>query len=181
MPIPEPKKGQDKSEYMSECMAFMKNETKYPQQDQKVAICLSKWRKVNEKKDDIVDGIDSLLIDTTGTGDVANNDARPGIHMGMVYRKKKKKVKGEAPYTVHETDIENFINRYCRLYELNRSEIEEMVRAAVEFLGDKAYQGKITMGGIVKAIQAYGLKNKPEYRKIAMDVAKEMGYSIATR
>lgn len=44
MPIPKPEAGEEKNEYMSRCMSFLKAEDKF-EQKQKVAICLSTWRK----------------------------------------------------------------------------------------------------------------------------------------
>lgn len=48
---------------------------------------------------DIIKRLDSLLIDTTCSGDVAHPQ---GKVIGMQYRRKKKKVKGEPSYSVHE-------------------------------------------------------------------------------
>lgn len=47
MPIPKPSKGQSKSDYMSKCMSFLKDEGKGDQK-QRVAICLDTWRRNNE-------------------------------------------------------------------------------------------------------------------------------------
>lgn len=47
MPVPKPSKGQSKSDYMSECMSFLKDEGK-GDHEQRVAICLDTWRRNNE-------------------------------------------------------------------------------------------------------------------------------------
>ena len=102
MPIPTPKSGQSQDDYMSVCMSFLKKEgSKYPEQKQKVAICLSTYRKKNESDYDIVKRLETMINDTTCTGDVA---LPQGQVMGMQYRKKKKKIKGGASYDVHESD-----------------------------------------------------------------------------
>jgi hypothetical protein len=48
MPIPKPSKGQSQSDYMSECMSFLKDENKFDSHEQRVAVCLSTWRRNNE-------------------------------------------------------------------------------------------------------------------------------------
>jgi len=102
MPIPMPTSGQSQDDYMSVCMSFLKKEkSKFPEQSQRVAICLSNYRKKNESEDDIIKRLETLINDTTCTGDVA---LPQGQVMGMQYRKKKKKAKGGASYDVHETD-----------------------------------------------------------------------------
>lgn len=42
MPIPKPKKGEKKPEYLDRCMRGIGDE--YKSQDQALAICYSKWR-----------------------------------------------------------------------------------------------------------------------------------------
>lgn len=43
MPIPKPRKGEDKNAFMGRCMGVLKDEKK--PQDQKVAICFSQWKR----------------------------------------------------------------------------------------------------------------------------------------
>lgn len=47
MPIPNPKKNEDKNKYMNRCMEFMKDE-KYKQK-QKIAICLNTFSRPKKK------------------------------------------------------------------------------------------------------------------------------------
>lgn len=57
MPIPSPKKGQKKDEYISECMRFLSKENKKRgkakkwTQEQMAAICYNKWDNQNKKED----------------------------------------------------------------------------------------------------------------------------------
>jgi len=48
--MPTPKKGEEKQEFISRCISYMhKNEDdKYPDDDQKTAICYSMWDQANE-------------------------------------------------------------------------------------------------------------------------------------
>jgi hypothetical protein len=80
MPIPTPKAGQDKNEFMSECISFLKNEGK--PQDQSVAICIKQWESKNEM-DNLLNRINKLLIkDQSGAtvdSNVATNTAKGKI------------------------------------------------------------------------------------------------------
>lgn len=72
MPIPAPKAGEDKDEYMGRCMSFMKGEKKkYKTHEQRVAICLTTFRG---KSEDVVGRIDKLL-DAVVVGDVGKKIA----------------------------------------------------------------------------------------------------------
>jgi hypothetical protein len=99
MPIPQPKSGQKESDYMSVCMTFLDGEkSKYPEHKQRVAICLSTYKRANESDNDILKRLEMMINDTTVTTDVA---LPQGQVIGMTYRKKKRKVKGGAEYAVH--------------------------------------------------------------------------------
>ena len=82
MPLPNPSSSKTQDEYIGVCMSAQKGEKK--EQDQKLAICFSKWRKRNESN--IIDRINLLIGDETVTGDVAVKTTSCGI----VKRKKKK-------------------------------------------------------------------------------------------
>jgi hypothetical protein len=61
MPVPTPKSGQSKNQYMDTCMhEVSKNSDK--DQDQRVAICLGTWAKANEE-DAILDKFDLFLTE----------------------------------------------------------------------------------------------------------------------
>lgn len=47
MPIPKPNKNEKKSKFMSRCMGDETMKDEYPDQDQRYAVCQSKW---DEKK-----------------------------------------------------------------------------------------------------------------------------------
>ena len=51
MPIPKPKAGEEKEDFMERCMSFLKKEKdKFPTHEQRVAIALSQWMKANESE-----------------------------------------------------------------------------------------------------------------------------------
>lgn len=53
MPIPKPRKGENKDKFMGRCVSFLKNEGK--PQEQCVAICFSQWEhksKASGEKDE---------------------------------------------------------------------------------------------------------------------------------
>ena len=90
MPIPKPKPTEDEQDYMGRCMSFLKDEGKYPDNKQRVAICLSTFRRKNE---DIVYRISSLIGDETTTGDVAVNTSGT---LGVAGRTQYKCPKGQT-------------------------------------------------------------------------------------
>lgn len=59
MPIPKPKKGQKRWEYMDTCMHEVSKDSKRTQ-DQNVAICLGKWKK-ESNENAILNKFDLLL------------------------------------------------------------------------------------------------------------------------
>lgn len=71
MPIPKPKSGEKKEEFISRCVSILSKEEKdgekiYPDNDQRLAICFSSWEDKNE---DILHKINNFINDsTTSTG-----------------------------------------------------------------------------------------------------------------
>jgi hypothetical protein len=61
MPVPKPKEGQKKWEYMDVCMHEVSTNTKRTQ-EQNVAICLGTWGKGNNE-DAIIDRFDMFLTE----------------------------------------------------------------------------------------------------------------------
>lgn len=61
-----------------------------------------------------------------------------------------------------------------------KEEIEDSIEVAMDRLSKAAVRGKVTMKGIVSFLQKIGLPNKPEYRKKAVKIIKDMGLKIAT-
>ena len=84
MPLPNPSSFTNKDEYIGVCMSKQKGETR--EQDQKLAICFSKWERKNESN--IIEKIDRFIGDQTTTAGVAVNTSGHGY---PVKRKKKKK------------------------------------------------------------------------------------------
>jgi hypothetical protein len=48
--MPEPREGMTKEEWMSMCMGSEESRKSFPKQDQRAAVCLSKWRRHMMKK-----------------------------------------------------------------------------------------------------------------------------------
>lgn len=64
---------------------------------------------------------------------------------------------------------------------LSREEIEDSIEVAMERLASMSKTTKtVTMRGIVAFLQKIGLQNKPEYRKKAVSIIKDMGLRVAT-
>lgn len=65
MPIPKPKKGESKDDFISRCMSDedMKEYSADPKSNQRYAVCISKWESKNEDNIlvDILDGLDEEL------------------------------------------------------------------------------------------------------------------------
>ncbi|MCD7896626.1 MAG: hypothetical protein LUG50_08135 [Planctomycetaceae bacterium] len=53
MPMPKPKKNEDKQEFVSRCIADVtrKDKDKYPSVEQRAAICYSEWGETPEEKE----------------------------------------------------------------------------------------------------------------------------------
>lgn len=96
MPIPNIKKKEKQSEYVSRCVQYIfkdgslnnKDMDKNDEKDRKqaVAVCFSKWE---QKDEDIVHSIDIMVMDTTITNNIATLDKR------IIIKKKKKKKKDD--------------------------------------------------------------------------------------
>ncbi len=51
MPLPSPQKDEEKETFISRCIKEMESEKeRFPQKNQRVAICYSQWDKYNEKE-----------------------------------------------------------------------------------------------------------------------------------
>ena len=48
MPIPKPRKGESQDKFMNRCMSAMHGE--FPEQKQRVAVCMSSWREMHGGK-----------------------------------------------------------------------------------------------------------------------------------
>ncbi len=56
MPMPKPKKNEEKQEFVSRCIADVtkKDKDKYPSVEQRAAICYSEWGETPEEKEQAV-------------------------------------------------------------------------------------------------------------------------------
>lgn len=52
MPIPTPRKDEDKEEFMSRCMGDEVMKRDYPDTKQRAAICYKQWREKDNKKEE---------------------------------------------------------------------------------------------------------------------------------
>lgn len=73
--MPEPRKGEEKNEYMGRCIRVLKSEGKYDEK-QRIAICLNMWSRANE---------------SVVTTDIEKNTAKGYIDVIGGKKKKKKK------------------------------------------------------------------------------------------
>lgn len=51
MPIPTPHKGEKQDDFMHRCMSNEVMKKEFPENKQRVAVCMSKWRKKSEKEE----------------------------------------------------------------------------------------------------------------------------------
>ncbi len=49
MPIPKPRKNEDKDKFLNRCMGDSVMNTEFPEQQQRFAVCLNNWKKKEEK------------------------------------------------------------------------------------------------------------------------------------
>jgi hypothetical protein len=56
MPLPAPKKGEDKPTFLSRCMGDSIMLSDFPKQDQRYAVCVSLWETHEEESDDEDEG-----------------------------------------------------------------------------------------------------------------------------
>jgi len=45
MPLPKPKKGEKRKDFISRCMSSAVMKKEYPKTDQRAAVCYSQWRR----------------------------------------------------------------------------------------------------------------------------------------
>jgi len=75
MPIPKPKDGETKPEFISRCISQLKNEDPDRPNDQIQAICFDAWKKSNEQTGDIMteENVKEKKYDEDGRVIVAEN------------------------------------------------------------------------------------------------------------
>lgn len=50
MPVPAPKSGEKQNDFISRCMSNDEMQSKFPDQEQRVAVCFTKWRENKSKE-----------------------------------------------------------------------------------------------------------------------------------
>jgi len=104
MPIPEPKPGEEKDNYISSCIAFFIDEGK--DKEQAAAICYSKWEKRNEEKvDKHMKFYDFLEEEGTITADIEKNLAMGSKEPSAAKTKKKVEEKTLSVPEKHQLNI----------------------------------------------------------------------------
>lgn len=101
--MPSIKPGESEKDYVGRCIPYV---IKKEGLDQKQAAgkCFGIYRNKNESN--IIKKIDMMLGDQTTSANVDMTQGPYGVNLfGMRYKKKKKKVKGELGYTVHENKV----------------------------------------------------------------------------
>ncbi len=49
-PLPKPRKGESKKDFISRCMSNKAMQREFPEQEQRVAVCHTQWRRVHGGK-----------------------------------------------------------------------------------------------------------------------------------
>lgn len=87
MPVPKPKSGETESDFMTRCMANNAMQADFPDQDQRVAVCLGSFRKKAEEHIEMDDTLEEVKYET-GSLDVAaeikavTDDEEAGVFTG---------------------------------------------------------------------------------------------------
>ena len=90
MPLPKPNK-EDKNTFISRCVKTLADEgDRWPDNDQRVAVCFTQWEKTNENK--TIKKIDKI-IEAITTADIDTNDTSKKCPEGYYWCKKDKKCK----------------------------------------------------------------------------------------
>ena len=91
MPLPTPTKKEDKEKFVQRCIKTLAKEgDRWPDNEQRIAVCFTQWRKTNENK--TLKKIDNI-IETITTADVAQNDTGKNCPEGYRWCEKSKKCK----------------------------------------------------------------------------------------
>lgn len=106
MPLPTPNSGEEKSDFISRCASELatNEKSRFPEQDQRLAVCYSQWKQKNESIE-----IESYISDETVTADVEKNDAVGHVDVVGFFtrRKKRKNVLTGRDLIVHEVNRAN--------------------------------------------------------------------------
>ena len=82
MPIPKPKKNEEKNEFISRCISTLSDMKEFKDNDQRIAVCFSQWERKDEKIS-IIDKIDDYLNEKQ-TSLTIINDIKDAIYDGDI-------------------------------------------------------------------------------------------------
>ena len=107
MPLPEPKSSEKEKDFVSRCISTLSEERdemgniRWPQQNQRIAVCYSQWEKKNESI--IIDKKNKLLNESTVVGDVASYEKPISMGKNSYIQKRDKK----WVYLVDEKEVDS--------------------------------------------------------------------------
>ncbi len=107
MPLPEPKSNEKQDDFVGRCISLISKEKdekgnlRWPDNDQRVAVCFSQWRNKNESM--VVTKINNFLNESSVVGDVASYEKPIGISKNSYIQKRDKK----WVYLVDEKEVDS--------------------------------------------------------------------------
>lgn len=67
MPLPSPNKNESKDSFVQRCMSNNKMNEEYPDEDQRAAVCYSRWSsKGNKKEASVINNANKMLAELKG-------------------------------------------------------------------------------------------------------------------
>lgn len=107
MPLPNPKSNESEKDFIGRCISDISKEKdekgnlRWPDNDQRVAVCFSQWRNKNESM--VVTKINNFLNESSVVGDVASYEKPIGISKNSYIQKRDKK----WVYLVDEKEVDS--------------------------------------------------------------------------
>lgn len=107
MPLPTPKSNEKQDDFVGRCISLISKEKdekgnlRWPDNDQRVAVCFSQWRNKNESM--VVTKINNFLNDSSISADVATYEKPIGISKNSYIQKRNKK----WIYMVDEKEVDS--------------------------------------------------------------------------
>ena len=106
MPLPEPKSSEKEKDFIGRCISTISKEKdekgnlRWPDQDQRIAVCYSAWEQKNES---IVNKINNFLNESTVAGDVATYEKPIGVSKNSYIQKRDNR----WAYVVDEDEVDS--------------------------------------------------------------------------
>lgn len=142
MPLPKPSKGESKNDFIQKCMSNNHIQNDFDKQDQKVAVCMSLWKKKKSKA--------SLLVELPMENDERifgenlelTKEEIAEADMDVGYSEKDKKPYGDVPYADN-----GFQKDGKKRYPIDT---EEHIRAAWNYINKKENAAKYSSEQVSK-------------------------------